>query len=85
MQYRHFDFLVEEMSETDAQQLLDEIILRVEMRGGRMGGGFAAVSDADMEFWPVVKKHAGEIGSEIKAQVEGWLAQMDGWLERTIG
>ena len=78
MQYKHFDFLVEEMTEEDAEKLLDEIILKVEAKGLHMGGRFEPVCDADMEFWPVVKKHALEILEEVMAQINGWMERILG-------
>lgn len=70
MEYKRFDFLVEEMSDEDAEKLLDAIILNVEAKGLHMGGGFKPVTDADMEFWPVVKGHLRGIWEEIKGRVE---------------
>lgn len=73
MKYKHFDLLIENMSDEDAEALLDEIILKVEAKGLRMGGGFAPESDADHEFWQVMKRHARGIWDEVASVVRSWL------------
>ena len=49
MQYIEFSFVVEGMTERQAGDLLDEIILKVESLGLSMAGGFHPATDADYE------------------------------------
>lgn len=73
MKYQRFEFLVEEMSEQDAREFLDEIIHKVEAKGLRMGGTVAPVSDAEFEFWNVVRRHARGIWDEVVSVVRSLL------------
>ncbi|HEY5573889.1 MAG TPA: hypothetical protein VIK64_12790 [Anaerolineales bacterium] len=47
MNYMEFSFLVEAMTEEQADELLDEIISKVEALGLKMAGGFNLTTDAD--------------------------------------
>lgn len=47
MKYQHFDFVVEEMTEDQANDLLDVILAFAEAHGLSLGGGFHQTSDAD--------------------------------------
>lgn len=49
MRYKEFSFVVEEMTDEQAEQLLEEIIDFVEKHGLSMGGGYRPTTDADYE------------------------------------
>lgn len=77
MKYKHFDFLVEEMSDKDAESLLDVIILHVEEKRLYMGGGFQPASDEDYEPLKLIKGHVREIWRELVFGLE--LARREFW------
>ena len=49
MSYIEFSFVVERMTEEQADELLGEIISKVEALGLKMAGGFHPTNDADYE------------------------------------
>lgn len=72
MQYKHFDLLVEEMSEEQAAQLLREIIAKVEEEKLHIGGGYTSITDADLEFWPMVRGHVDAVVKEFRMVFDEW-------------
>ena len=49
MNYIEFSFVVEQMTEEQANKLLNEIISKVEALGLKMAGGIHPTTDADYE------------------------------------
>jgi len=82
--YQVFSLRVENMTREDADLLLNAIILNVEAKGLRMGGGFFPQTDADLSTWNQVKGHLRGIRSEILAWWNDRLLdlaeRMEGWL-----
>ena len=47
MEYQHFDFTVENMTEAQAESLLDIILAFAEALGLSLGGGYHPTTDSD--------------------------------------
>jgi len=75
MKYVLIELLVEDdaaMSDEDKVVLFDEVVAQVVEKGLRVGGSHRSMSDADFEFWTVVKGHLTAVYEEVRVAIRIW-------------
>lgn len=76
--YIHFDIVVENLSESDAAQLLDSVRQFADDRGLEIAGDYVTETDLDYLFWGKVRRSLKSLWEDLRISVGETLVGLGG-------